>query len=72
MRKLYRNELDSSIREGDTVTDKGFGRTFIAESDAKWDENIRAYVVKANTKWLEVSATVDIECEEITEDMYVF
>ena len=71
MLKRYPNEPASSIREGDMVTDKGFGRTFVAESDPKWDENILAYVVKANTYWLEVSSTVDIECEEIQEDQYV-
>lgn len=72
MRKLYRNEDASSVREGDTVTDKGFGRTFIAESSAVYDETLMEWVVMANTKWLELSRTVDIECEEITEDMYVF
>lgn len=71
MLKTYPNEPVTSVREGDMVTDKGYGRSFVAESGALWDESADNYVVKAEGYWLNVSDYVDIRCEEIDEDMYV-
>ena len=70
MLKLYPNEPITSVREGDEVTDKGFGRTFIAESGAIFVRETDSYTVKGNGKWLEVSPKVDILCEEVKEDEY--
>lgn len=71
MIKRYPNEHPSAIRAGDVITDKGFGRTFVADSPAHWDETIEAYVIKANMQWLELSRSIDIECEEVKEDQYI-
>jgi hypothetical protein len=71
MLKTYPNEPVTSVRTGDVVRDKGYNRTFIAESDPIWDEYNENYVILAATRWLNVSDYVDIQCEEIDEDMYV-